>query len=284
MSPTPPHARAGGFVGPAAPPAAGPISWLCQRPVPTSLAGAHGFRVCALTARPPEWAPSALKDNSGLLHPRRLIHIEPTHSLERVSSQNLGRSPTAAASFFCRAGSGPRRNRHARPICVWSSRIACRFSLDFVRPSQPQPDFTGGCPRQRRTPSSMTRAQHPAHLFHRLRRSRPGSCRRACATPGSTHMSAWDILFPAADGDTAARRRRNGSACGVAASAADAVAGADIVVSARHRRVEPRGGAGRQAQPARGPVLSRHQFGLARPQAGDRRRRSTAQPAMSTSR
>src|SRR3974390_2013623 len=107
---------------------------------------------------------------------------------------------------------------------------------------------------------------------------------------GLERLAAWDILFPVAEG---ARLKAAGEKMGVrlANSAADAVAETDLIISAvtaassveaggcggaspdhpgGARGLECRGGAFGRAAPQRRALLSRHQLGVARPQAGDR--------------
>ena len=84
----------------------------------------------------------------------------------------------------------------------------------------------------------------------------------------AAEMTAWDILFPQAAGS---KLRRAADASGVhcAASAADAVQDAEVVISA-----VTAASSGEAAESVKASewqsVLSRHQFGFARPQAGHR--------------
>ena len=86
---------------------------------------------------------------------------------------------------------------------------------------------------------------------------------------GIERIAAWDILFPERSGE---RLRAAGERIGVrlAASAAEAVAEADMIVSAVTAASSCRGCALGRAASCRQSLLSRHQFGFARPQAGDR--------------
>ena len=73
--------------------------------------------------------------------------------------------------------------------------------------------------------------QHPPPVLHRLRRSRPGHRRRACATPASKPSPPGTSCFPQ---PKARSLKQAGESIGarVASSAADAAQGADIIISA----------------------------------------------------
>ena len=86
---------------------------------------------------------------------------------------------------------------------------------------------------------------------------------------GIERIAAWDILFPVAEGGASeGSRRTNGRAAGEFGRRR----------GARNRHDHFRGDGGLQsggrplgrAASVRHALLSRHQFGLARPQAGDR--------------
>ncbi len=98
---------------------------------------------------------------------------------------------------------------------------------------------------------------------------------------GIERIAAWDILFPKAEG---ARLKAAGETMGVklAASAAEAVAETDMIVAAVTAASSLE--AARSVEPYLSgfALLSRHQFGLARPQAGDSQAPGRKKPAMST--
>ena len=87
---------------------------------------------------------------------------------------------------------------------------------------------------------------------------------------GVERMSAWDILFPQSAGETL---RQAAAASGVrcASSAADAVREADIVISAVTAASSVEAAQSIKPHLAGKPIRARHQFGLARPQARDRK-------------
>ncbi len=100
---------------------------------------------------------------------------------------------------------------------------------------------------------------------------------------GIERIAAWDILFPVAEG---ARLKAAGEQIGVrlANSAADAVRETDMIISAVTAASSLE--AARSVEPHLNgcALLSRHQFGVARPQAGDRQAARRAAPATWTSR
>ena len=87
---------------------------------------------------------------------------------------------------------------------------------------------------------------------------------------GVETMAAWDILFPQAAGE---KLKQAAAAAGVrcANSAADAVRGADVIISAVTAASSVDAAQSVKAHLAGTPYLSRHQLGLARPQAGHRK-------------
>ena len=86
---------------------------------------------------------------------------------------------------------------------------------------------------------------------------------------GVEHMSAWDILFPQSAGE---KLRQAAQAIDVrcAQSAADAVREADMIVSAVTAASSVDGGTIGGEPSYWCTVFPRHQFGVARPQAGNR--------------
>ena len=143
------------------------------------------------------------------------------------------------------------------------------------------PDLAAGRARQNDL-EFVHEPQHAARFLHRLRRGRPGDCLRPARGRHRAHRRLGHSVSESRRRAAQSGRREIRRAAGVVGGRRSRADRHDHLGG--DRGLEPGGGAFGRAASVRQSLLSRHQFGLARPQAGNRQAARRARRAISTSR